>query len=267
MRKCKMQNIKCKIIGFLIFEFLIFNFAFSDKASAELTVDAQPSYIEIDFFYHGSEVIVSGVSDAGTDLIVKITSPEGHQALRKKGKVAGLFWMNTGTLNFEKVPSLYILASTKKIEDILSREEMNKYLIGYESLERHADISPVSNKQEKAKWWFEFVNFYKASKLYKVSHGRITLKQGVNGIQNYYVSNDFPYQAVPDTYTVTVYAVRDGKVVEKAEKNIFVEQVGIIKSLANMAKNKGALYGIISIVVAFSAGFGVGMIFKKGGAH
>jgi uncharacterized membrane-anchored protein YitT (DUF2179 family) len=34
-----------------------------------------------------------------------------------------------------------------------------------------------------------------------------------------------------------------------------------------MAKNNGTLYGIISIVVAVLAGFGVGMIFRKGGSH
>jgi hypothetical protein len=34
-----------------------------------------------------------------------------------------------------------------------------------------------------------------------------------------------------------------------------------------MVKNYGAIYGIISIIVAIAAGFGVGMIFRKGGSH
>ena len=277
MRKFKIQNVKCKIIVFLIFAILILNLTFLDKAFAELTVDVQPNHIGIGFFYHGGKVNVSGITSPDTDIIMTITSPEGYQTLKRKGKVGGLFWMNTGTLNFEKVSSLYILTSTKKIKDILSKEEINKYLIGYEALENHIDISPVSNEQEKMKWWLEFVKFHEASKLYEISHGRITLKQGTAGIpaggegvkakQTYCISSNWPYQAVPDTYTVTVYATRDGKIVEKAEKNVFVEQVGIIKFLANMAKDKGALYGIISIVVALSVGFSVGMIFRKGGAH
>jgi len=226
---------------------------FPNKVLAETTVDLQPSDIGIDLLYHGHKINVSGTTQQGTDIIMTITSPEEHQTLKKKGKVGGLLWMNIETLNFKKVPSLYILSSTKKIEDILSREERCKYLIGYESLERHADISPVSNDQGKLKWWLEFVKFHEASKLYEVSYGRITLKQEVNGLQSYYVSIDWPYQAAPGTYTVTIYAVRNGKVVEKAEKNLFVKQVGIIKSLANMARDKGALYGIISIVVALIA--------------
>jgi hypothetical protein len=35
-----------------------------------------------------------------------------------------------------------------------------------------------------------------------------------------------------------------------------------------MAKKNGALYGVISILSALGAGFGVGLIFRKGGgAH
>jgi hypothetical protein len=65
-----------------------------------------------------------------------------------------------------------------------------------------------------------------------------------------------------------VYAVKDNKVVERAESKVFVEQVGIVKSFARMAKDSAAAYGLISILAALGAGFGVGMVFRKGGgAH
>ena len=67
---------------------------------------------------------------------------------------------------------------------------------------------------------------------------------------------------------VTVYAVKDKKVIETATSNVLVEQVGMVKSFANMAKNNAALYGIIAILAALTAGFGVGLVFRKnGGAH
>lgn len=83
--------------------------------------------------------------------------------------------------------------------------------------------------------------------------------------QNYSIKLNWPYQAAPGEYLVTVYAVKDKKVVEKAEARMIVEQAGIVKTLANMAKNNGAVYGIISILAALAAGFGVGMVFRKGG--
>jgi hypothetical protein len=80
-------------------------------ASAELTAIANHDHISVDFFYHGSNVSVRGISDPDADLIIKISSPDGHHSLRQKGKIGGLLWMNVGTLDFERVPSLYFLSS------------------------------------------------------------------------------------------------------------------------------------------------------------
>ena len=91
-----------------------------------LTAKANHDHITIDFFYHGSTVSVRGESDPGVDLIIKMTAPEGHQTLKQKGKVGGLLWMNVGTLKFEHVPNFYAVYSTKKPEDILGREELER---------------------------------------------------------------------------------------------------------------------------------------------
>jgi hypothetical protein len=104
---------------------------FAQPASAMLTATANHDHITIDFFYHGSTVSVRGMSEPGVDLVVKITSPEGHQVLKQKGKVAGALWMNVGQLKFEQTPNFYEVFSTKKVEDILSREELEKYVIGF----------------------------------------------------------------------------------------------------------------------------------------
>jgi uncharacterized protein (TIGR02186 family) len=240
--------------------------AFRD-ASAELTVKANHDHITIDFFYHGSSVSVRGVSDPGTDLVIKITSPEEDQSLRKKGKVAGLLWMNVGNVSFQHVPSLYLLHSTKKPEDILDEGERDRNGIGYDALERRSGMHPEAAESEKAKWFGEFVKLKEDSRVFSSVQGMISTTEK-DGKQNYYVMMDWPYQASPGNYTVTVYAVKDRKVVETAEANVLVEQVGIVKSFAGMAKRNAAVYGMISIMAALAAGFGVGIIFRKGGgAH
>jgi|GEM_PF-183484 len=250
-----------------VFVFLIFTFAFAGTALAELTINANHNHIKIDFFYHGSNVSVSGTADPGSDLIVKIASPDGHEVLKQKGKVAGFLWMNVGTLSFEKTPALYSIHSTKNIADILSKEEMDRHVIGYPALEKHIEITPASKEKEKGRWFDEFVKYKESSNLYTSSLGKIVTDLK-NSKQFYYIKTAWPYQAAPGDYIVTVYAVKDKKVTGMAETKVLVEQVGIINSLSSMAKNNGALYGVISIVIALGAGFGVSMIFKKGGgAH
>ncbi len=271
----KRQNIKYRIaklkfmykLGVAFFFALFGAFISGDDAAAELTAKANHDRLKVDFFYHGGRVSVSGVSDPGTDLIIAITSPEGHQTLKKKGKVAGLLWMNVGELKLERVPNFYSIHSTGKIEDILSAEEMEKQVIGYPALERHIGMTPASNGEEKSRWFNEFVKFKEDSKLYATSSGKISTAMK-DGKQNYYILTEWPYQAPPGNYLVTVYAVKDKKVVEKAEAKVVVEQAGIVKTLYDMSKNNGGLYGFISIMAALGAGFGVGMVFRKGGgAH
>ncbi len=238
------------------------------NASAMLTAKANHDHITIDFFYHGSSVSVKGLSDPGVDLVVKIASPEGHQVLKKKGKVAGILWMNVGTLSFERTPNFYEVFSSRKLDDMLTREEREKYTIGYQALEKNIEVSPVKGDEEKSQWFNEFVKFKEDSNLYASSEGKIETTTLPDGHQEYFILTQWPHQATPGEYTVTVYAVKDGKVVEQAESHVNVSQVGMVKTLASMAKDSAVFYGFLSVGIALGAGFGVGMIFRKGGgAH
>jgi len=238
-----------------------------NTASATLTAKANHDHIKIDFFYHGSTVSISGITDPGTDLIIKIASPEGHEVLKQKGKVGGMLWMNVGTLKFDKTPNLYEIYSTKKLEDLISPEDMDKFVIGYPALSRHVEMEASAKDEDKVKWFGEFIKYKESSKLYATSAGNIELKDK-DGNQAYYILTQWPYQAPPGDYLVTVYEVKDGKIIDSAESRVNVEQVGVVKTLSGMAKDNAVLYGIISILSALGAGFGVGLVFRKGGgAH
>lgn len=249
----------------LTFGVCILQFVFSGTALAMLTAKANHDHITIDFFYHGSTVSVSGKTDAGRDIVIKITSPAGHQVLKQKGKVGGLLWMNMGTLKFENTPNFYKVFSTKGIDDILTADEQHKHVIGYNALEDHITIEPISNTAERTRWFGEFVKFKEASKLFAMKSGSISVSEPAEGYQEYSLVTEWPYQAAPGDYTVTVYAIKNKKVVEQAQANIRVEQVGLVKALSGMAKNRPAIYGLLSIGIALGAGFGVGMVFRKGG--
>ncbi|MDA8168860.1 MAG: TIGR02186 family protein [Nitrospiraceae bacterium] len=239
--------------------------AMPDDARA-LSVKANHDNIKVGFFYHGSTVKVSGAAGAGSGVVIKITAPEGHQVLRKKGKAAGVLWMNTGSLSFERVPDLYFIRSTAKPESILTPQELEANVIGYGALGRHMEIKPCADEQEKARWFSELVKYKENTRLFSPSGG-ITVADP-SGKREFSTEINWPYQAPSGEYTVTAYEVRDGKVIARSQAKITVEHVGAVKLFADMAKKNAALYGLISLVVAVGAGFGVGMIFGKGGgAH
>jgi hypothetical protein len=233
-------------------------------AGAELTAQANHDHITVDFFYHGSSVSVRGIADPDVDLIIKIASADGHEALKEKGRKAGFLWMNVGTLEFENTPKLYEVHSTKPARELLVPEEADRYVLGYSALTRHVEVTPLATEEERGKWFGEYLKFKEDSKLYARTTGQITFAEK-DGKRTYLLNTKWPYQAPPGDYLATVYAVRNGHVVETAESKVRVEQVGSVRYLASMAKNHGALYGLLSILAALGAGFGVGLVFGKGG--
>jgi uncharacterized protein (TIGR02186 family) len=265
-----MKNIRINPLNFIAISALstIFAALMVGNAFATLTIKANHDHISINTFYHGSTVSVSGQYEPGTDLIVNITSPEAATVLKEKGKAAGFLWMNVGELHFEHTPNLYFLRSTKKVEDILNPVDTTKHVLGLSALKNHVDIEEISasSDDEKNQWFTEFVKYKEKVKLYSEETGQITLKEE-DGKNIYYTLFDWPYQAPPGDYRVDVSAVKDGKIVETAQSEVSVEQVGAVKYLSTMAKNNGAMYGIISIVIALFSGFGAGLLFKGGGAH
>lgn len=237
------------------------------RAAADISLVANHDHITIDFFYHGSSVSARGLTDPGTEVIVKIAGPDGKEKLKQKGRTAGVLWMNVGTLHFENAPNLYEIYSTRPIEQILAPEEADREVIGYRALGKHMELEPVASAEDREKWVGEFIKFKENSKLYSGATGGIKIEPK-DGLQEYYIKTEWPFQAPPGDYTVTAYAVRDGKVIEKIVKPVDVKQVGIVRALSRLAKNNGALYGLLSIAMALGAGFGVGLVFRKGGgAH
>ncbi len=253
-----------KLVSFPL-ALLAAQWALCSDASAALVAKANHDFISIDFAYHGSTVTVQGEAEEGADLVVQITSPDCHQRMRKKGKMGGILWMNVGSLNFEKAPNLYEVFSTRKLDEILSAEERARHVIGYQALEKHVEVEPTGSEQEKATWFREFVAFKESSSLYRSSWGQFQTKTLANGRQEYLLKTSWPHQAPPGDYTVTVFAVKDGRVSDQAKCKVHVEQVGLVKMLASMARDNAMFYALLSIGVALSAGFGVGMVLRKGG--
>jgi len=236
-------------------------------ALAMLTVKANHDHIEIDYNYHGSTVSVKGVSDPDTDIIIKINSEDKEQKLMRKDKRMGLLWMNVEALHFSQVPDVYLLKSTRPLDQIINRDQELSHAVGFDALAELAIIEPDRGADQKHEWFGQFVEFMKSKHLFNESSGDIDIAANKEG-QRYSTVFDWPFEASPGKYEVEVLEVRDGAVIESVHSTIEVAKAGAVKMLSNMAMSKATLYGILSILIALAAGFGVGAVFGKGGgAH
>lgn len=237
-------------------------------ASATLSAAANVNRISINSFYHGGGVTVSGICDPSVDIAIRVTSTSDEATtLKRKGKAAGLLWMNVGEVEFDNAPYLYFVQSTADLNTLLPAAEAEQYTLGYAALGKRIEVGKLESPAERAKWLDEFINYKEHQNLYAQQQGNIAFHDNPAG-RLYTAVCNWPYQARPGDYRVEVFAIRDGKVVERAATQLKVEQAGAVKFLAAMAKNNGAMYGVLSIIIALVCGFGVGVIFRKGGgAH
>lgn len=256
-----------KIMVLVALTALIGMAVFAPSAMAELTTNVNHDLIEIRLNYNGSTVSVKGEAEAGSDLMIKINGADKEEKLKSKDKVGGLFWMNTDEHIFTEVPDLYFLKSTADPAQILSPDQLMANSIGYESLAANGKIEPEVSPDQKSVLFDEFFKYKEDQKLYDQSVGGIDTGASGNG-QSFSTVFDWPYQAKPGVYEVTVYSVRDGQITDTSIGEVRVEETGVVKTLSDMSKNNGGLYGLLAIGVAVIAGFGVGVVFRKGGgAH
>ena len=240
---------------------------FSSAPAWAITTEVTPQDIPINIMYHGAQVSIKGESDANDELIIKISSEPADAHMKFKGKAAGLFWMKMGDISFEHVPTVYLLYSSSDLNSLLQEKERVTEGIGFESIKEGAKMETSAADMDPDRWIAEFIKFKKAEKLYEIEEGAISRARGTHG-NEYQLDIKWPYQAAPGTYTIEVLAVREGRVVDRAETSLTVARTGIVEKLSNLAFNHASIYGIISIVIAMAAGFAVGALFKKGGgAH
>lgn len=236
--------------------------AFSVHAAAAAPPQVAPSDIQITLFYHGVPVEITGQAAPGEDVFVKVTPSEQKEFhLKYKGKAAGIFWMKLGTLVFKNLPSTYLLASSGPVDKVLSQAEREKEGAGFDALQKKAEITAEKGAMPAGDWFAQFIDFKKKEKLYAVQEGAVK----VEADGKYHFTLDWPFQAPPGNYKVETITAKNGHVTGRSEAMIKVELTGAVAMLAKMSSDNRAMYGILSILVAIAAGFGVGMIFKKGG--
>jgi len=246
----------------VLFLCVITLFAASDALS--ITASLSPDHISVNSLYHGGRIEIAGETGADSEVIIKITSPEKKEHLRKKGKAGGVLWMNVGELEFSPVSDVFLVYSTGDVDKLLSREQQDNYGIGYGALKRNINVEPVENEADKEKWVAEFIKLKEKNRVYGEFVNKIkTVAEGDK--KTYSLAMDWPYQAPPQEYNITVYEVKDDAVLGQAGAVLNIEKVGALKFISDMAFHKEVIYGIASILIAIAAGFIVSVIFKGGG--
>ena len=84
-----------------------------------------PETVDIGTFFNGTKVYVSGDVSRDSEVVVRLSGMRRDVALKKKGKVLGLLWMNLGSVTIHDVPSMYLVSISKDLAAI-AKTQPNK---------------------------------------------------------------------------------------------------------------------------------------------
>ena len=230
---------------------------FSNTVLAEAYFDISENNIKIETNFIGKEVIIFGILNNDQETILTIKGPEKNTVIQKKERILG-FWFNTKQITYNQIPSIFFIASSNEIEDILPtstiiKEELSfNYLLENKTSKRNF-ISDISLDT----WEDNFVRIKKNKNLFK--------EYNIEKIDNklFQTRIFFPAKSIPGEYKVNVYQIKNNLILNSKEKIITLKKSGIGSQIYNFAHKNAAAYGLFTIIFAILSGFLAATLFRR----
>ena len=246
-----MNKRKIKLTAFILL------FLFSNAVVAEAYFDISENNIKIETNFIGKEVIIFGILNDDQETIMTIKGPEKNALIQKKERILG-FWFNTKKITYNQIPSIFFIASSNEIKDILPtstiiKEELSfDYLLENKTSQRNF-ISDISLDT----WKSNFVRIKKNKNLFK--------EYEIENIDNklFQTRIFFPAKSIPGEYKVNVYQIKDNLILNNKEKVITLKKSGIGNQIYNFAHKNAAAYGLFAIIFAVLSGFLAATLFRR----
>ncbi len=218
------------------------------------SITLTPSRIEMGLFYGGSQVRIQGVAEAGVKVVVLVRGPDTVENFKRKTR-AGPIWINSGNVSISGVPSLFLRFSSEPLGNFLGRETIERYQLDRTAIRRQMRIEPKAMDREVIR--NDYLALSAEEGTYQTFPNAVRMgTPGTTGVP-YQVEFAWPRKAPPNNYEVSVYAVRDGQVVGTTVAPLEVVKIGFPAALAALATEHGSFYGILAVLVAVTAGFGI----------
>jgi len=245
--------------GVLTAAVLVAAFALPEPLSPDAqSVQVEPPRIAVTMVYRGSALHVTAPVSAGASVAIVLQGEERDLALKRKGKVLGLIWMNVGDVSFEGVPDVYLLRTSAPFVDLAHPTVLRELGLGFGALGRGGAALDPDLLGELAR-------LKARDHLWDVAEGTVTLEPAGDGVTMAVADFYLPAKAPPGEYSVRVYTFEEGVGSLAGETHVRVSRAGVAALITTLALHHGLLYGVLAVVVAAGAGLLTGVVFGLGG--
>ena len=232
-------------------------FTFLGVKAEEIYFDLSEDNIEIKTDFDGKEIIIFGLLQDDHDTLLTIKGPPSKMKIQKKERYLGV-WINNKQITYSKIPTLFFLSTSSKIDDILPNSIQINDDLNFDKILNNKTFDQnfiFENDQET--WNENFVRIKKKQLFYKEFEMK-TFKDKL-----FQTSVFFPPNTIPGDYYVDIYYVKHKTIMSKDRKKIIVKKTGIGSDIYNFAQNRAATYGVFVIIFSILSGLIAATLFRR----
>ena len=232
-------------------------FTFLNVKAEEIYFDLSEDNIEIKTDFDGKEIIIFGLLQDDHDTLLTIKGPPSKMKIQKKERYLGV-WINNKQITYSKIPTLFFLSASSKIDDILPNSIQINDDLNFDKILNNKTFDQnfiFENDQET--WNKNFVRIKKKQLFYKEFEMK-TFKDKL-----FQTSVFFPPNTIPGVYYVDIYYIKHKTIMSKDRKKIIVKKTGIGSDIYNFAKNRAATYGVFVIIFSILSGLIAATLFRR----
>ena len=228
-------------------------------AAKGIVADVDDHLVEIRTDFAGQDILVFGAIDGPGDVILVMRGPAGRVAVHQKDRFAGV-WVNAASIEFDDVPSLYGVASSRPLFEILPNEILDRYQLGVGRLRFE---TPEESTFGVGSFRIALVQQKRKQGLYADRVGRVTFIGETLFRANLHLPSNVP----TGTFLIDVYLVRDGRIVDAQNMPLVISKVGFGADIYKYANSRliaqRFAYGVVAVLVSLLTGWLAHLAFRK----
>ncbi len=233
----------------------------SPVAAEQVVVGLSQSRISITTNFDGSEILIFGAvkredaipADAPLHVAITVSGPSEAVNVRRKERRFGI-WVNADTVEVDRAPSFYAVATTSDWSDVVSDVEDLRHHISI----RRAIRSVGATIEGSEDFTEALIRIRERDGSYQTNLGTIEFDEQTL----FNTTVRLPANLTEGDYSARFFLTRNGQVVDSFETTIPVQKVGLERFLFRLSREEPLIYGIMSIAIAIAAGWGASAAFR-----
>jgi uncharacterized protein (TIGR02186 family) len=193
---------------------------------------------------------------AGYDIVATITGPREDMVARRKGRVLGI-WVNVESRTFVDAPTYLAVLSNRLLTAIASPQVLHRLKIGLGQFPLQG--SEAGGAPEDDAFRTAFIEFNRQHGVYR---------EETNGIafltpDLFRATIKLPGGVPVGTYDVDVKLFAAGALLAQQDTTLETVKVGFEQLVASAAHEHGALYGLVTVLLALLTGWFGSVLFRR----